>query len=254
VKILSVLAVFFIAFALLAQSVIFPGPGGVSGYKVASNARQFSGTSQYLQSSANVDLSSTKVVSISFFMYWDSFSDTDLLMAETSSNFNANTGAILIDPDDASGAYAYVLKLSAFYLRCTIARPSAAAWHHYLLILDNSSGTGTCTAYVDGSAVTATKVLDGDGTTTFGNYTLNLFSRNGASLFGAGRLSELAIWKSALTSGNASSLATYTAATSIDAGNLLFYWPIKGASPEVPTIGTPNLNVTGATAVAGPNP
>jgi hypothetical protein len=236
---------------MLAAKIAGGGGGGV-----AATARQFNGTNQYLQSASAVNLSGTQVLTISFFLYWDTFSNNDDFGIELTGNCGSNVGGFAINPNEASGVFEFAVcgnVPGVNYLACTIARPSAAAWHHYMLQW-SATGVNTCQAYVDGSSVTTTKALDNIAATNFANSTLNVFSRNAASLFGAGRISELAIWGSTLSSGNATSLAAYTAASSIDPGNLLYYWPINGTSPEPATVGSVALTVTGATVVAGPNP
>ncbi len=212
----------------------------------SAKARTFNGSSDNLQSAATVDLTSTTQISISFWLYWNTFANDDSLAFESSSNYNSNAGAFIIDPNDSSGFFQFSVYQPG-YFGCHITRPSAAAWHHYLLTLDITTvNAGTCTAYVDG--VNATPTIDinaGAGTLTFGNYTLNMMSRNAASLFGAGRMSDIAIWKSILTSGNAASLAACTSPSLI--GSVAFYWPINQTSPEVATTGGVNLTVTGTT-------
>ena len=114
---------------------------------------------------------------------------------------------------------------------CHFARPSGAAWHSYLLVLNIAGSSGGCVAYVDGVLQTTTTAAEGGYVaTTFTNQVLNVMSRNGASLFGAGRISDIVIW-AADESANASTLnSCSTVPSSVDAGNLLYYWPIKQVS------------------------
>ena len=80
------------------------------------------------------------------------------------------------------------------------ARPSAGAWHHYAFVLDTTAPAATqITPYVDGKAVTYTKMDSGTGAGNFANSVLNFMSRGGLGLFGRGALDEVAIYDRALS-------------------------------------------------------
>lgn len=237
-----------------------PGPGGrvgaVSGH---SHGRSFNGTNQALQSSTTIDLSATKVVTIWFWLNQTSFSgNNDPLVGESSSNFNSNSGAFLLDASITGGSSNFGMNANAGggnILSCHFNDPSAGAWHSFMIIWDISVNPNTCVAYVDGTSVTITYGNQTTGTTTnFGNYTVNLMSRNQASLWDAGSLAEFAIWKGN-ESANISVLNAGTSLPSaVDASNLISYVHICGtASPEPDSKGSWNWTLTGTPAqVTGP--
>jgi len=242
------------------KTTLFPktttiGAAGTS--QQATLARQFNGSSDFLKSSAGIDMpGGVLILSISFWLYQNAFDNADELAMESSDNFNNNRGAFLVDPNSSGfpGNFQYAVRggLAGIYLTCTFARPSAAAWHHYLLILDASTTGGTCGAFVDGVSQTTTRQQTPGETIAFTSQTLNVMSRNGASLFNAGRMTSIAIWGADETA-NASTIASCsTSISTVDNTNLLDYWKIQQISPETPIVGTPNLNVTGTTNVAGP--
>jgi len=243
-----------------AQGIPFPGPGTAHSTGGASTlARTFNGTSDNLQSAATVDLSSTKIISLSVWIYWDSFANDDDLAMEFSANYNSNTGSFILDPNDGGGTFAANIQTvgggTGTAMLCTFTRPSGAAWHHYLFVWDLTLVAGTCNVYVDGTSASPT-VTNGPNevATFFGNFTLNVMSRNAASLFGDGRISDITIWKSALSSGNATTLAACGNPESIDFANILNRWKIVQASPETPSVGAVNLTVTGTTNSASSCP
>ena len=212
-------------------------------------ARQFNGSSHSLQSASAIALSSATVLTVAFWLYWDAFANDDKLCLESSANFNSND-AFIINPDSSSpsGVFVFGLHRAGGYNTRSIARPSAAAWHHYMFIYDSTTVTNML-AYVDGSSVTVTTQTGNNPGSGFGDYTLNVMSRNNASLWGAGRMNGLGIWTSALTSGNASTLAGGTPPASV--GSPVAAWNICGtSSPEPHSAGSVDLTVNSATNVA----
>jgi hypothetical protein len=238
---------------------ISKGPTVVSGSITANQAhlaRQFNGTSDFLSTGGASIVLTGSVLSIGFRLYQNSFGSTDALALETSSNFNLSQSAWSVNPNASVTANFYfsVFTGSATYLTCFFTRPSAAAWHTYLLVLNVTAINGACAAFVDGVSVSVTKNT-GSTATTFNassNYPLFVMSRAGTSLFNAGRMTAIALW-TADESANASTLASCsTDPSTIDNANLQYYWKIQQTSPETPTVGSVNLNVTGTTNVAGP--
>lgn len=220
----------------------------VSAWAQSTKARTFNGTSDNLQSAATVDLTSTKIVSVAFWLWWDSFADDDDLVMEFGPS-QAVAGHFYMDPNSSATIFqVHVSADSADSLQCSFTRPSAAAWHHYLFVFDMTGpGVSTCAIYVDGSTASPTTNNNtGLLGTGFDNATLNVMSRNATTLFGAGRISDIAIWKSALSAGNATSLAACANPATIGGGPD-FYWPIKQVSPETPNAGGVNLTVNGTT-------
>ena len=224
-----------------------------------NHARQFNGTSSdFLQSAAALSgLTGSNPWSLSFDLYWDAFANDDHIALETSANFISNTGAFLVIPDtssDAPGQFEWAIAVgsgSAYHF-CAIPRPSAAAWHHYVLTMSTGTNTETCTGYIDGVSKTVTSGHFNNPTGIAPHsQVLNVMARNGgASLQAAGRISSIAIYDGIISSTDASSLASCARPTSVTSATLQYYWPINQTSPEVPTTGSQNLNVTGTTNVA----
>lgn len=168
-------------------------------------ARSFNGTNQAIQSQSTVNLSGTSIVTLSFWLWWNAFANDDELAGETSANYNNSNGTILIDPNSStSSAFDVNIHTAAGYTSGHFPRPSAAAWHHYAVIMNTSA---LAQVWVDGVSQTVTASSTA-GNGNFGNFTLNLMSRNGTTLWAAGRLSEFAIFTRALTVGEILSLSS----------------------------------------------
>ncbi|MEY5100925.1 MAG: hypothetical protein RJA36_3644, partial [Pseudomonadota bacterium] len=160
-----------------------------------------------------LDLSAYQRITLSFWMYWDAFASDDDLAMEFSPNYNTG-GGFLIDPNSGAPAMGFFQVgtggTSAGSSRY-FTRPSAAAWHHYMLVLDKAAASsgGVTAAYVDGSAVSLTTASTGGTTANFPNSTLYLFSRNNTGLFGNGSLLNLVI-RGGYTGTADDALAEYT--------------------------------------------
>jgi hypothetical protein len=158
-------------------------------------ADQFNGTSDY--ASVPLDLSGTKVITVSFWLNWTAFANNDQLAMEFTPNYNNSTGGFLIDPNSGSWPGNFEISLkgdAAGYNDWNISRPSAGAWHYYTVVLDKSQPAASeVTVYLDGSQPSATQVLNANNTNNFANSTLYFMSRAGASLFGTGTLDETRI-------------------------------------------------------------
>jgi PKD repeat protein len=153
---------------------------------------------------AAVDLSKTKAVTIEFWMKWNSYANDDRLAMELTKNFNETAGGFLVDPNapQLSGTFGVGLGIGASRNNVFFARPTAGAWHHYAFVLDTAAPAAQqITPYVDGKAVTYTKLDSGTGAGNFANSSLYLMSRAAAGLYGAGDLDEVAIYERALDAG-----------------------------------------------------
>lgn len=248
---------------LLAQS---PGPA-VTGANATSggggttnHARMFNGTSDFLQSASTLTaLNGATQLSLSFDLWWDTFANDDHFAMESSSSWTVNPGAFVVDPDStvlgSAGSFMWSVTGSpaSNYFICYFTRPSAGAWHHYVITMDISLSTPACTAYVDGTSQTVSTAQQGSGfPASLTSQTLTVMSRNGSSLFAAGRVSSPAAYSGIVNSTDASSLASCARPTTVTSATLLYYWPINQTSPEVATTGGVNLNVTGTTNTASP--
>ena len=178
-------------------------PGSLGG-----GAAGFDGVEDFAQ--APVDLSAASRITIEFWMRWNAFADNDALAMELTPNFNANDGGVLVDPNAEQGNFGVGIGNPETRNNVYFARPSAAQWHHYALVLDTTAAPAQqITPYVDGLPVSYEKGASGAGTGNFANSSLYFMSRAGAALFGAGALDEVAIYDQALS---ASQIATHFAA------------------------------------------
>ena len=140
-----------------------------------------------------INLSGYTKLTVSFLMYWDAFANDDKLAMEYGSNFATNSG-FLIDPNSSSGGFEAGVASPGFFNSWKCTRPSAAAWHHYYITLNRTTGTAqSSTIAIDGVIQAMTANISVDVTDNFGNNSLYLFSRNNASLFGLGRMANLII-------------------------------------------------------------
>lgn len=201
-------------------------------------ARLFNGTSQGLQIALN--LSAYSVITVSFWLWWNVFNTSDNLVMEYGTTWDANgANGFIADFNYSGGVHtpqfgiATVIGGVQKYWNDEFPRPSAAAWHHYMMTLNRA--TPAIAAWVDGAPQTLTLVKhDAVAYGNFGNQNLNLMCRNAASLFAAGRLAEYAMWGGvALGTGAAKSLSIGALPITVHPDNLIFYPPIFGAdSPE----------------------
>jgi hypothetical protein len=190
-------------------------------------ARSFNGTSQAIQSQSTVNLSNTATITLSFWLWWNAFANDDELALETSANYNSNNGAILIDPNSSTSSAFDVNVHTSNYNSCNFPRPSAATWHHYGII---ASTTAQAQVWVDGKSQTVSGGASPGG--NFGNFTLNLMSRNNTTLWGAGRMSDFAIFNRALSVSEILSLASQQITPiSLDNGALAVNYKFNEQTP-----------------------
>jgi YD repeat-containing protein len=171
-------------------------PGAVDGD--ADTSVRFNGTSS--AATANVDLSGTSKLTVEFWMKWNGYANDDDLAMEFTSNFNANAGGFLIDPNESGGKFAVSIGDSSSRNNVVFNRPSAGQWHHYAFVIDTGAvAASQIIPYVDGQLVAYTKLASGTGAGNFANSQLYLMSRAAGSLFGAGDLDEVAMYNRALS-------------------------------------------------------
>jgi hypothetical protein len=150
---------------------------------------------------ASLDLSGTNTITVEFWLNWTAYGADDKLALEFGTpNFQTSPFGFLIDPNSSytTGRFELSIRGSVGQSTWSIARPSAGVWHHYAIVLTLGS-PDTCTAYVDGAAATLTTTTLSSNAQNFASNTLSLMSRAATSLFGAGTMDELAIYKRALT-------------------------------------------------------
>lgn len=167
--------------------------------------RSFNGSNQYAQTANAINLTAYTAITLSFWMYQPSFNNSDELAFETSTNYNSNIGAFIVDPNNSttfgfSGGIVFGAYTGSNYNLYGFSRPAAGVWHHYLLAM-YITGTQDI-AYVDGVPQSLTLLRNG-GTTSFGNFVLYMMSRAGSSLFNSGYLECVRLYNRILTAGEA---------------------------------------------------
>lgn len=152
-----------------------------------------------VQSTAALDLSPYSAITIEMFGSVPSYPGGDLIFAELSGNYSVTNGCFVIDPN--AGSVFNVAMFGASGLNSvTFARPTAAAFHHYVFILRTATTTGAITARVDKVAQTMTESATNSLSAFASAQKLNFTSRgNGSVLNIAGTFQELAIYGSALS-------------------------------------------------------
>jgi hypothetical protein len=215
-------------------------------------ARLFDGINDSLE--ATVDLSSTAIVTVTMRLYWDAYASDGDLALEFTPDLGAGFNGFGVQPN-ATGVFVCGMggPAGGTFWTDSFTRPSAAAWHLYTFVFDRTAKVNK--AWVDG--VSQSLSVDSHTATlsnNFDNSTLNVMSRNNASLFGAGRMAEVAIWSGELSAGDLALLHAGSLPGSVNRSNLLFYCPVCGlASPELSVVGS-NATVNGAVFAASPVP
>lgn len=183
-----------------AKPVLGTTPGPISGE--SGGAPVFDGTNDF--ATVAIDLSAFNKISIEFWLWWNTNAADDDLAMEFTANYNTNAGSFIFDVNSgtAGGRSDFGLGTSGTRNLIRPLQASAAAWHHYAFVIDRTAaGSSIITPYIDGVSPDFTYPSTSTLTGNFANSTLNLFCRNAASLFGAGRMRELSI-RSDLISAN----------------------------------------------------
>ena len=135
----------------------------------------------------------TKIV-LSFWMYWNAFANDDDLAMEFTANGASTSGGFGLDPNESSTSRFQIFGNGGGNAGAkSFTRPSAAAWHHYMVGLDTSVSGFVSSVYVDGVSQSLITDVALNVPVSFANSTLYLFSRNNANLFAAGRMQNLVI-------------------------------------------------------------
>src|ERR1043166_1257171 len=156
-------------------------------------ARIFNGTSQSM--SAGSQISPGSKFTIAFWLWFDSYSNTDTFVFEESANYTVGNAFRLSPADTVTSKWGFGVHTSNGFTYGGFNRPSAAAWHHFVLTaeLKNSS---VLQAYVDGAASTVSYALgpQNDSGVNFDTDFLYSMAKNNSSNWVAGRLAEIAFW------------------------------------------------------------
>ena len=174
-------------------------PGALTGD--SNGAARFDGTNDF--ASADLNLSNTGVITLEFWLKWNTFANDDDLAFEFTPNYNVNQGGFLVDPNDPTGRFQLSHRDGGFwsgYNTAVFNRPTPAAWHHYALVLDRpAAATNELKIYVDGAVASTTYANTSDTLSNFAQSTLYFMSRAGTALFGGGDLDEVAVYNRVLT-------------------------------------------------------
>lgn len=149
-----------------------------------------------------LNLTKYGVITFAFWMYWDAFANNDALAFEfTSNGATRNGGGFAFNPNSSGPGLGKLVFFgnttnSVDSFATSWARPSAAAWHRYVLVL---SVTGSVELYIDGKI--QPKVVESNPAQSgnFSDSNLHLLCRNQSSLFASGNLQDLAIYNGALS-------------------------------------------------------
>lgn len=223
-------------------------------------ARQTNGTDQSLQTASSLDLTGQALLSIQMWLWWDTFASDDDLAMEFSTDHNSFNDGFVVNPNVSDVArFQFGYHNAAGQNQKSFTRPSEDAWHHYVFNFDRTltAAAEIVSAYVDGSSQSLTTDFSNDSANNFGNHVLYLMSRANSTLFGAGRIAEVAIWGGVnLSQGNVDTLYNSgkgARAQWVQGSNLRHYWRLEGnSSPEPASVGGIAMTVNGATQVAHP--
>lgn len=157
--------------------------------------------------------------------------------------------SVSISSSSLGEAYATARNASTGVQAATASTALESAWHHYAGVWANTSSR---ISYLDGSA-------SSENTTALG--TLNSFDaliigqNHAGTLNWVGHVGHLAIWKSVLTAGQITSLAGGANPQTIDASNLVAYYPFTNAADVgEDIIGGYDLTLNGTAAYNSENP
>lgn len=214
-------------------------------------ARKFNGTSD--KSSVALNLSAFSLLSLSFWLWWDAFANNDHMAMEFGSPNAQAVSGFYVDPNAADGKFQVFFSDTVVGRQLDYTRPSPAAWHHYAIVMQRSSTAATITTYIDGAAASGTS-SGGNPGGNFANSTLFVMNRNNASLFGPGRIAELAMWGAVtITASEAKALSVGGNPNSVHPDGLTFYAPFYGDSPEPDYSGhQKSVTLVGTSIVAHP--
>lgn len=206
-------------------------------------ARKFvAASSQFAQSTFS--LAGVPSAQLNFWAIIDAYDNlgTQVLMEYGSPDWTVGNGFILV-PDWTTGQFLVGMNIGggAFWLD-TFARPSAGVWHNYAVAFNRAGPTNQ--VWVDGVAqALAIETHDAGAYGNFTASTLNVFSRNGASLFCGGQMANLAVWRGINTDLHIAESSGKGASQSfaLNRGIVRLFSPLYGqGSPEVDLSGAGN--------------
>lgn len=205
-------------------------------------ARSFNGSSNYGQIA--LDLSAHNKITVAFWLWSDTNVDTaHIVMEHANADAGAGGGRWHINHGSSAGKSNVTWVTAATYANyhaVEFTRPSAAAWHHWIVTIDGSLSSSQIVAvYIDGVSVSLTSTNNNAGASSMANQTLNIMSRAGSSLFHDGDMAEMAIWGGVtLDATEAATLGKGYAPPLVRPASLTLYVPmlrdnvaLRGAAP-----------------------
>lgn len=233
-------------------------------------ARKFGPGSDFAQTANTVNLTGVTKLTLSLWLYKTLYGTGDnQLVYESSANFNSNNGGVIFAPDQPSNLISIGISAgnNADYNSITVPQPSSAAWHHFFITLDIGKWAASvpCAVtgvWIDGISQTLTAgTLTANTATDFGNYTWNIASRGGSTLFLDGRLRDFFIWQNInLSGGRAASIASgQVDPADVSRDNLIAGWRFDARNDTLANNVAPrqatNLELTyGGGSVTTPDP
>lgn len=158
------------------------------------------GSSWYAYTSNTLNAAANKVT-VAFWINSSSWSGTEII-TELSANAAANNNSFLIYDDGGSVFHGFIT--STGFREETSGLPSTSAWHHYAVVLDNSTNTGDVKTYLDASLQSET--VNSNSKSANGNYavfTFYVFARAGTSFFSNNAtIDDLRIYSGELSAGD----------------------------------------------------
>lgn len=170
--------------------------------KVGS-ALKFDGTNDYARSASALNFSSAYIITVEFWLKWNTFTNDDRYAMTTSSQWWSNAGAFGIAPNESStGKFQVGLSNEISGLNTVeFTQPSSGVWHHFVFVMNRQAAAASViTPYIDGVPVSYTKAYtQAQSSQPFANQTMYLMSEAGTNYFGAGTLDDVRIYAYART-------------------------------------------------------
>jgi hypothetical protein len=165
----------------------------VTGKSGSGYALDFDGSSDDASTSSNITFG-TNVVTVAMWVYFDATNNTRMLI-EGSDNAvnNANTFSLFVE-----GGYlqASIRSTTAGQFRIErIIAPATGAWHHVLVVFDNSTNTGNEDIWLNGvSQSTSTYINTKTTNGVFAAYRVYVGARNTNLTYTDGRIDDVRIY------------------------------------------------------------
>lgn len=171
-----------------------------SGYGQIADTRGISlkGSGSTACASVPINLAGQTIVTVSCWLWWDTFNTDDKFAFEFGTDINSTAGFYL-DPNSSSVAFPGCFEAgsrgsgSSDYGARYCTQPSAAAWHHVVVLYNAANTAGVDAIWIDGTSRSLSNATTTTQSGTLPSATLFLFSRNNSSLFGAGRMQNLVV-------------------------------------------------------------